>query len=84
MVEETVTIQIPFQKLVIFIDIKILLMIGSVPILLCMRDRVKNDLYIYLQDRTINYNGKIQAVALENNCMVYRWGPGYIAYNMYT
>lgn len=67
------TIQIPFNKLNLIIDVDFAIMEETCPSLLRNRDMITNGLEISLQGGYIHVGNRQQPLQLENDFYVYRW-----------
>ena len=79
-----VTIQIPFQKLGLIIDVDFAVLKGECPSLLSNKDMLQNNLDISLQGRYIHVGDRRQPLALENFFFIHKWSCNDTPYALFT
>lgn len=80
----TVIVQVPFKDLGIVIDVRFLLLEGSVPTLLCLKDLYRNGLDISILRCKVICDGKEQDLELNNYFLVHNWQPNDMPFAYYT
>lgn len=66
------------------IDVSFLLLADKVPILLSIRDMIKNGLYLSLQECVLKYKGRRHGLSMEKYFLIHRWTPGDMPFALYT
>lgn len=79
-----VTIQVPFRDLNLTIDVDFMLVSGSIPSLLSLRDVYENGLDISLQRQMITFRDKCQKLDFDNFFLIHNWTPNDVPYSLYT
>lgn len=77
-------ISIRFREIGIMIDVDLLNLPGTIPSLLSMKDITDNNLYLFIQERYISWNGRTEKLQLVNNLLIYNWHPNEHPYILYT
>lgn len=78
------TIQIPFNKLGLVIDVDFAIINSDIPTLLSNKDMIDNGLDLSLQGHYLHIGPLRQPLSLENYFLVYRWSADDTPYALYT
>jgi len=80
----TATIPVPFQDLDLIIDVKFRILRSECPSLLSLRDMIRCGLDISIQEKTVSFKHKIQALTFENDFLKHKWSSRDLDFTMYT
>ena len=79
-----VTVQIPFAKLGLIIDVAFAVLKGECPSLLSNKDMLLNNLDISLQGRYLHIGNLRQPLLLDNFFFIHNWSSKDTPYDLYT